>query len=103
MIARAERLNGRAVWTTLSSPRSIGILGVGLAIVGSWLALPPATLLSLSERVGGPPGELAPAARPAVERARDIAGPGGAVVVTGSIYLIAALVRDERALRASSM
>ena len=66
-------------------------------------SLPPATLLSLSERLGGPAGELAPAARPAVERARAIAGPGGAVVVTGSIYLIAALVRDEGALRASSM
>jgi len=52
MIARAERLNGRAVWTTLSSPRSIGILGIGLAIVGFWLALPPATLRT-------PPGPVA--------------------------------------------
>ena len=31
----------------------------------------------------------------AVERAREIAGPDGAVVATGSIYLIADLVRDE--------
>ena len=36
-----------------------------------------------------------PDPRGAVERAREIAGPDGAVVATGSIYLIADLVRDE--------
>ena len=40
--------------------------------------------------------------RAAVERARALAGPGGAVVATGSIYLVADLVREEGAARAST-
>jgi dihydrofolate synthase/folylpolyglutamate synthase len=39
----------------------------------------------------------------AVERARALAGPGGAVVVTGSIYLVADLVRPQTGARASRM
>jgi hypothetical protein len=38
-----------------------------------------------------------------VERARELAGPGGAVVATGSIYLIADLVRARPDARASRM
>jgi dihydrofolate synthase/folylpolyglutamate synthase len=36
-----------------------------------------------------------------VERARELAGPDGAVLVTGSIYLIADLVREPGVARAS--
>jgi dihydrofolate synthase/folylpolyglutamate synthase len=41
--------------------------------------------------------------RAAVERARELAGPGGAVIATGSIYLIADLVREQDAARASRL
>jgi dihydrofolate synthase/folylpolyglutamate synthase len=64
-------------------------------------ALPPPTLLSLSSQVGGPPGEIVPDPRAAIDRARELAGAGGAVLVTGSIYLIADLVRPIAAGRAS--
>ena len=39
----------------------------------------------------------------ALERARALAGPGGAVVATGSIYLVGDLVRQNGAARASTM
>jgi folylpolyglutamate synthase/dihydropteroate synthase len=41
--------------------------------------------------------------RRAVARAQELAGSDGAVIVTGSIYLIADLVRIERAARASTL
>jgi dihydrofolate synthase/folylpolyglutamate synthase len=64
-------------------------------------ALPAATLESLARQRGGPPAELERSPSEALNRARELAGPGGAVVVTGSIYLISDLVRmwargDER-------
>jgi dihydrofolate synthase/folylpolyglutamate synthase len=63
-------------------------------------ALPPGTLAHLARRpdaitVGEP--------RAAVERAKDLAGPGGAVLVTGSIYLIADLIREPGQARASML
>ena len=66
-------------------------------------ALSPATLESLASKVGDLP--LATVAEPAaaVERARAMAGPDGAVVVTGSIYLIADLVRGGDRGRASRL
>ena len=54
-------------------------------------ALPPATLASLVEQLGAA-AEIVPAPRAAVARAQELAGPEGAVIVTGSIYLIAELV-----------
>jgi dihydrofolate synthase / folylpolyglutamate synthase len=66
-------------------------------------ALTPATLMNLNEQMGGPSAEVVPDAHAAVDRARELAGPGGAVVATGSIYLIAELVREERAERASAL
>ena len=39
--------------------------------------------------------------RAAVGRARALAGPGGAVLATGSIYLVADLVREQPIARAS--
>jgi dihydrofolate synthase/folylpolyglutamate synthase len=41
--------------------------------------------------------------RAALERARDLAGPEGAVIATGSIYLVADLVRERPAARASRL
>jgi dihydrofolate synthase/folylpolyglutamate synthase len=53
-------------------------------------ALPPGTLIHLAERpdaltVGDP--------KAALEKAKELAGPSGAVLATGSIYLIADLIR----------
>jgi dihydrofolate synthase/folylpolyglutamate synthase len=56
-------------------------------------ALPPATLESLSRQLGGPAVEVEPSPRAALARARELAGPQGAVVVTGSIYLLSDLAR----------
>lgn len=74
-------LAGAAVFTRSSNPRS----------------LPPATLAALSAQVGGPPAECVADPRAALDRARELAGPDGAVIATGSIYLIADLVRDGAA------
>lgn len=56
-------------------------------------SLPPATLASLAAQLGGPPSELESDPRRALERARELAGAGGVVLATGSIYLIADLLR----------
>jgi dihydrofolate synthase/folylpolyglutamate synthase len=66
-------------------------------------ALSPGTLESLAEKLDGPPASLVAAPRDAVARARELAGAGGAVLVTGSIYLIADLVRERADARASTM
>jgi dihydrofolate synthase/folylpolyglutamate synthase len=66
-------------------------------------ALPPATLASLVEQMAGPPTEVVHDPRAAVERAREIAGPRGAVLATGSIYLVADLVGDAGRRRASAL
>jgi dihydrofolate synthase/folylpolyglutamate synthase len=66
-------------------------------------SLPPATLESLSKQLGGPEASVVSDPRRAVERARQLAGPDGAVLVTGSIYLIADLVRTDAATRASTL
>jgi dihydrofolate synthase / folylpolyglutamate synthase len=66
-------------------------------------AVPPAELLATSEEVGGPPAEPVADPHDAVARARELAGRDGAVVVAGSIYLIADLVREESAVRASAL
>ena len=56
-------------------------------------ALSPATLASLTEQLGGPPTRLERDPRRALRLARDLAGPPGAVLATGSIYLVADLLR----------
>ena len=66
-------------------------------------ALPPATLGSLAAQVGGPPSELVADPRAAVERARELAGRDGAVVVTGSIYLVADLLSEPGTRKASAL
>jgi dihydrofolate synthase/folylpolyglutamate synthase len=57
-------------------------------------ALSPATLASLTEQLGGPPTRLEADPHRALALARDLAGPEGAVLATGSIYLVADLLRD---------
>lgn len=79
-----------AIFTRSSNPRS----------------LPPATLATLAEKVTDATvlrAETVADPRAAVERARAIAGPGGAVLATGSIYLVADLVREYRSARASTL
>lgn len=66
-------------------------------------ALSPATLGSLHAKLGGPRSEAVADPREAVKRAQSQAGPQGAVVATGSIYLIADLVRADAAARASAL
>jgi dihydrofolate synthase/folylpolyglutamate synthase len=58
-------------------------------------ALPPATLESLARQLSGPPVEVVAEPGPAFERALELAGMRGAVLVTGSIYLLSDLVRDR--------
>jgi dihydrofolate synthase/folylpolyglutamate synthase len=66
-------------------------------------SLSPATLATLAGQLGGPPAEAVADPHAALERARELAGPGGAVVATGSIYLIADLVRESSAARVSRL
>lgn len=77
----------RVVLTRCSNPRSLS----------------PATLESLAGNLGGPPTETVADPRAALERARALAGPAGAVLATGSIYLVADLVRLTGDARASTM
>jgi dihydrofolate synthase / folylpolyglutamate synthase len=65
-------------------------------------ALSPATLASLVEQLGAQ-AEIVPAPRAAVARAQELAGPEGAVIATGSIYLIAELVSAPGQRRASAL
>jgi dihydrofolate synthase/folylpolyglutamate synthase len=65
-------------------------------------ALPPATLASLAQQLGAA-AEIVPEPRAALERARELAGPDGAVVATGSIYLVADLLSAPGARRASAL
>jgi len=64
-------------------------------------ALPPPTLQSLAGQLGGPPSEVIRDPRAALARARELAGRSGLVVATGSIYLVADLLRPAGAGRAS--
>jgi dihydrofolate synthase/folylpolyglutamate synthase len=65
-------------------------------------ALSPATLASLAAQLGAA-AEIVPEPRAALAHARELAGPDGAVVVTGSIYLIAELVSAPGSRRASAL
>ena len=64
---------------------------------------PPATLASLWSQLSGPPAEIEADPRAAVERARALAGEHGAVVATGSIYLVADLLAEPGRRRASAL
>jgi dihydrofolate synthase/folylpolyglutamate synthase len=60
-------------------------------------ALPPATLQSLARQLGFTAVSAERDPRAALAVARRVSGPGGAVLVTGSIYLIADLLRPAGA------
>jgi dihydrofolate synthase/folylpolyglutamate synthase len=64
-------------------------------------ALPPPTLQSLAGQLGGPPSEVMRDPRAALRRARELAGAGGAVLATGSIYLVGDLIRQPGQRRVS--
>jgi dihydrofolate synthase / folylpolyglutamate synthase len=66
-------------------------------------ALPPPTIASLTRQLGGPPAEVVGSPQEALARARELAGPGGVVLATGSIYLIADLLRPAGQDRASML
>jgi len=65
-------------------------------------ALPPATLASLCHQLGFG-GEVVVEGDPrrALERARELAGPDGVALATGSIYLIADLLRPAGRARST--
>jgi dihydrofolate synthase/folylpolyglutamate synthase len=84
--ALAGKTSG-AVFTCSSNPR----------------ALSPATLASLWAQLGGEAAEIAAEPRDAVARAKALAGPDGAVLATGSIYLVADLLADPGRRRASAL
>jgi dihydrofolate synthase/folylpolyglutamate synthase len=66
-------------------------------------ALSPATLESLCRQLGGPPTRTVGDPRRALAAAREAAGPGGVALASGSIYLIADLLRPADATRRSTM
>jgi dihydrofolate synthase/folylpolyglutamate synthase len=67
-------------------------------------ALSPATLASLAGQVGAPAISRVEAdPRRAVALGRELAGPGGVVLATGSIYLVADLLRPAGAGRGSML
>ena len=66
-------------------------------------ALSPATLASLAHQLGGPPSEIVPDPRAAVARAKALAGRAGAVLATGSIYLVADLLAEPGSRRRSAL
>jgi dihydrofolate synthase/folylpolyglutamate synthase len=73
---------------------------------GNPRALPPATLASLWAQLGGAgAGEAVLEADPrrALARARELAGAGGVVLATGSIYLVADLLRPAGQRSASML
>jgi dihydrofolate synthase/folylpolyglutamate synthase len=66
-------------------------------------ALPPPTLQSLARQLGGPQSEIVRDPRAALARARELAGVDGVVLATGSIYLVADLLRPADARGRVSM
>ena len=66
-------------------------------------ALPAPTLQSLARQLDGPPAEVLGDPPAALEHARDLAGPRGIVLATGSIYLVADLLAPHRRARASNL
>ncbi|MGH2840381.1 MAG: glutamate ligase domain-containing protein, partial [Solirubrobacteraceae bacterium] len=88
MLAELLPLCAGAVFTSSANPR----------------ALSPATLQSLADQVGPPAATRVEAdPRRALAVARELAGAGGVVLATGSIYLVADLKRPAGAGRGSTL
>jgi len=89
-----------AVVSILDDKDAAGMLRTLLALADALIltsshnprALPPPTLQSLAAQLGGPPSELVREPHAALRRARELAGPTGVVLATGSIYLVADLL-----------
>jgi dihydrofolate synthase / folylpolyglutamate synthase len=65
--------------------------------------LPAATLASLAGQLGHREAQIVPDPRRALARARELAGADGAVIATGSIYLVADLLSAPGRRRASAL
>jgi dihydrofolate synthase/folylpolyglutamate synthase len=108
---RAGRRRLVAVVSILEDKDAAGMLRALLAAADAVVltnsrnprALPPPTLQSLVGQLGGPPSEIVRDPRDAVARARELAGVDGLVLATGSIYLVADLLRPGDATRASML
>jgi dihydrofolate synthase/folylpolyglutamate synthase len=87
MLATLGRACDALVFTSSQNPR----------------ALPPPTLQSLVRQLSGPPSEVIADPRAAVERARELAGPRGMVLATGSIYLVGDLLAPAGRRRVSML
>ncbi|MGI8845845.1 MAG: bifunctional folylpolyglutamate synthase/dihydrofolate synthase [Thermoleophilaceae bacterium] len=87
MLATLLPVFHQAIFTRCSNPRSLS----------------PGTLESLAVKLGGPPVATVGDPREALGAARAAAGRDGAVVVPGSIYLIADLVRPAGHGRGSTL
>ena len=100
-----------AVVSILDDKDAAGMLGPLLAACDGAVftssrnprALPPPTLQSLAGQLGGPESEVLGDPRAALDRARTLAGPDGLVLATGSIYLIADLLRPAGVRYASML
>jgi uncharacterized membrane protein YfcA len=46
VIAKAENLEPRTVLAMITSPRTVGIVGIALGVIAFWLALPPVAVRS---------------------------------------------------------
>jgi dihydrofolate synthase/folylpolyglutamate synthase len=66
-------------------------------------SLSPATLQSLCAQLGGPPARTVTGPHRALDAARAAAGPDGVAVATGSIYLVADLLRPSGARLRSTL
>ncbi len=66
-------------------------------------ALPPPTLESLARQLEGPPTEIVRGPAAALARGHALAGRGGVVLATGSIYLVADLLGAEALEHASTL
>ena len=77
--------------------------GVVLTRASNPRALPPGMLAARAAKLDDPVVKTVADPHDALALARELAGPDGAVVATGSIYLIADLVRERGAARASML
>jgi dihydrofolate synthase/folylpolyglutamate synthase len=92
-----------AVVSVLDDKDAAGMLSVLLPLCSGVVftrsnharALPPATLESLCRQLGGPRAEVVGDPGAALDHARSLAGRDGAVLATGSIYLLSDLVRGQ--------
>jgi dihydrofolate synthase/folylpolyglutamate synthase len=110
-----EILDGRrglvAVVSILDDKDAAGMLAALLPACDSLVltssqnprALPPPTLASLARQLADPPTEVVRDPRAALARARQLAGADGVVLATGSIYLVADLLRPVGRAHASML